>query len=114
AMAKWNAVDGRMLSAIPAATHYDLVIDGLFGIGIKRPITGAWAELIEAANAIAAPRLALDIPSGLDADTGTMMGIAFRATHTLSFLAAKPGLYTLDGPDYCGEVRIADLGVAND
>jgi hydroxyethylthiazole kinase-like uncharacterized protein yjeF len=111
AIEKWNAADGRLLNAIPPATHYDLVIDGLFGIGLKRPITDALEQLIHTANAIAAPRLALDIPSGLDADTGAMTGTTFRATHTITFLAAKSGLYTLDGPDLCGEVRIDDLGV---
>ena len=114
AMEKWNAADGRLLNAIPPAVHYDLVIDGLFGIGFKRPITGAFEQLIDTANAIAAPRLALDIPSGLDGDTGAMTGATFRATHTITFLAAKPGLYTLDGPDLCGEVRIDDLGVRDD
>ncbi len=114
AMDKWNAADGRLLNAIPPAAHYDLVIDGLFGIGLKRPITDAFEQLIHTANAIATPRLALDIPSGLDGDTGAMTGTSFRATHTITFLAAKPGLYTLDGPDLCGEVRIDDLGVHDD
>lgn len=112
ALEKWNAADGRLLNAIPAAVHYDLVVDGLFGIGLARPVDGIMARLIEQANAVRAPRLALDIPSGLDADTGTRMGNVFHATHTLTFIAGKPGLYTLEGPDACGVVRIADLGVA--
>jgi hydroxyethylthiazole kinase-like uncharacterized protein yjeF len=56
--------------------------------------------------------LALDLPSGLDADTGRVMGVAVRATHTLSFIGGKPGLYTLDGPDHCGTVSVADLGLS--
>ena len=114
ALAKWHAVDGRVLNAIPPNARYDLVIDGLFGIGLVRPIDGAAAGLIGASSALPCRRLALDIPSGINADTGGVMGVAFRATHTLTFIARKPGLYTLDGPDHCGEVRIATLGLGPD
>jgi len=93
---------------------YGLVVDGLFGIGLTRPITGAWAELIARINAFRGPVLALDIPSGLDGDSGQVLGIAVRATHTLSFIGGKPGLYTLDGPDHCGEVKVVDLGLRLD
>jgi len=109
ALAKWNAADGRLLQAIPAGARYDLVVDGLFGIGLVRPLAHASAGLIAAASALPGPRLALDVPSGLNADTGAVMGAAFRATHTVTFIARKPGLYTLDGPDHCGEIRLAPL-----
>ena len=94
-----------------AAGKYGLVVDGLFGIGLTRPIEGAWADLIARINAFGGPVLALDIPSGLDGDTGRVLGIAVRATHTLSFIGGKPGLYTLDGPDHCGEISVVDLGL---
>ncbi|MET0681495.1 MAG: NAD(P)H-hydrate dehydratase [Burkholderiales bacterium] len=109
ALAKWNAADGRLLKAIPAGARYDLVVDGLFGIGLVRPLTAATAELVRAASALPGAKLALDIPSGINADTGALMGTAFRATHTITFIARKPGLYTLDGPDHCGEIRLAAL-----
>jgi hydroxyethylthiazole kinase-like uncharacterized protein yjeF len=99
--------------AVPGG-DYGLVVDGLFGIGLTRPVTGPQAELIARINAYAGPVLALDIPSGIDGDTGRIMGIAVRATHTLSFIGGKPGLYTLDGPDHCSEVRIDDLGLRLD
>ena len=67
------------------------------------------AELVGAASALPCAKLALDIPSGINADTGAVMGAAFRATHTITFIARKPGLYTLDGPDHCGEIRLATL-----
>jgi hydroxyethylthiazole kinase-like uncharacterized protein yjeF len=111
AHAKWNAADGRLLQSIPPAARYDLIIDGLLGIGLVRPVGGAIAELIRAAGSLAATRLALDVASGINADTGAVMGTAFRATHTITFIAHKPGLYTLDGPDHCGEVHLADLGL---
>jgi hydroxyethylthiazole kinase-like uncharacterized protein yjeF len=93
---------------------YGLVVDGLFGIGLIRPIAGAYAELIARINAFSGPVLALDVPSGLDGDTGRVLGVAVRATLTLSFIGGKPGLYTLDGPDHCGQVSVADLGLCLD
>jgi hydroxyethylthiazole kinase-like uncharacterized protein yjeF len=105
----------RLLPDIPPKTRWSLIVDGLFGIGLARPLTGKEASLVETANQLAAeqdcPLLALDCPSGLDADTGFCRGIAIRATHTLSFIAAKPGFYTADGPDYCGQVLFDNLGV---
>jgi hydroxyethylthiazole kinase-like uncharacterized protein yjeF len=96
---------------LPASARWSLVIDGLFGIGLSRDLDGNYARLVDYANAQRCPVLALDIPSGLDADTGRVRGSAVRATHTLTFIALKPGLLTLDGPDHCGEITVADLGV---
>jgi hydroxyethylthiazole kinase-like uncharacterized protein yjeF len=111
ALEKWRAADGRLLASIPTDTRYDLIVDGLFGIGLGRPISGRDAELIAQANRLPGRKLALDVPSGINADTGAVMGVAFRATHTLTFIARKPGLYTLDGPDHCGDVSTATLGL---
>lgn len=99
--------------AVPTR-RYGMVVDGLFGIGLGRPVEGAWADLIARINAFAGPVLALDIPSGLDGDTGRVLGVAVHATHTLSFIGGKPGLYTLDGPDHCGQVSVVDLGLRLD
>ena len=95
-----------------SAASLSLIVDGLFGIGLQRPLEGRHAELIERLNAIDAPKLALDIPSGLDAGTGRILGCAFRATETITFIGLKPGLLTLDGPDCCGDIGVADLGIA--
>jgi len=102
---------GEVLTTIPPATRWDLAIDGLFGIGLKRAPEGIDAHHIAQLNALTCPVLALDVPSGLNADTGVMLGTAVRATYTLSFIAHKPGLLTRDGPDCCGEVHIASLGL---
>lgn len=106
---------GSTLTSIPETPRWALIVDGLFGIGLQRDIEGHPAELVRAANALAArdrcPLLALDCPSGLDADTGQLRGAAIRASHTISFIAGKPGLYTGDGPDHCGEISIASLGL---
>ena len=98
---------------IPAQKYWSLIIDGLFGIGLTRAPDGIYAEWISAANQLAqrdhCPLLALDCPSGLNADTGQTLGTAITASHTLTFIAAKPGLLTADGPDHCGEIRVASL-----
>jgi hydroxyethylthiazole kinase-like uncharacterized protein yjeF len=90
---------------------WGLVIDGLFGIGLTRAVQGDYAKLVEYANRQRCPVLALDVPSGIQSDSGQALGAAVRASHTISFLALKPGLLTLDGPDHCGEVTVASLGL---
>jgi hydroxyethylthiazole kinase-like uncharacterized protein yjeF len=111
ALAKWEAAGGDLLSAIPAGVRFGLAVDGLFGIGLARPLGAAHAGLVRALNALGAPVLALDIPSGVNGDTGAAMGDAVRATRTVTFIARKPGLLTLDGPDHCGETVVEPLGV---
>ena len=96
---------------LPPGRHWDLVIDGLFGIGLARNIDGEYAKRVEFINAQSCPVLALDIPSGIESDTGRVLGCAVRATHTLTFIAHKPGLLTLDGPDHCGQIHVAELGL---
>ncbi len=96
------------------ATPWSLVIDGLFGIGLQRPIAAPMHGLIQDINQLSCPILALDVPSGLNADTGVVggeSGIAVRATHTISFIADKPGLHTADGQDHAGRVQVANLGI---
>ena len=90
---------------------WGLVVDGLFGIGLARDVAGEHAALVDYANRQRCARLALDIPSGLHADTGRVLGRAVRATHTVTFIALKPGLLTLDGPDHCGEIHVDALGL---
>jgi ADP-dependent NAD(P)H-hydrate dehydratase / NAD(P)H-hydrate epimerase len=111
ALAKWEAAGGTLQEDIPKDSRFDLVIDGLFGIGLKRALAGAYAAQVETLNALGVPILALDIPSGIDADTGAVMGCAVRADHTITFIAHKPGLLTLDGPDHAGDIRLDALGL---
>ena len=113
AFAAWRNAGGETVSDFPAApaNGWALVVDALFGIGLKRPIEGRYAKWIDALNAQPAPRLAIDIPSGLDADTGRILGTVFRASTTLTFLALKPGLLTLDGPDIAGTIHVHRLDI---
>jgi hydroxyethylthiazole kinase-like uncharacterized protein yjeF len=111
AFAKWQAAGGALSDQMPRG-RCDLLVDGLFGIGLGRPPQGRAADLIAAANAGRAPILALDIPSGLHGDTGAVLGSAIHARRTITFLGLKPGLLTLDGPDHAGDVTVAPLGFA--
>ncbi len=113
ALDAWRAVGGEILDEIPER-RWALAVDGLFGIGLTRPVEGRAAELIDRINRLGCPILAVDVPSGLCADTGRVLGVAVGASRTLTFIAGKPGLYTLDGPDHCGEVGIDTLGLAID
>ena len=94
--------------------QWSLVVDGMFGIGLKEALTGSRSQLVEIVNTLPCPILALDVPSGLNADTGNVVGddaVAIRATHTITFIADKPGLHTGKGRDHAGEVHIASLDV---
>ena len=100
--------------------RYGLIIDGIFGIGLTRAITGQIAALIQHVNQLSqkyhVPVLALDVPSGLNADTGQITGesgIVIQASHTITFIANKPGLHTAAGKDYSGHVELADLNIAS-
>ena len=115
ALRKWHEAGGSELPKLPNATtiahDYDLVVDGLFGIGLTRALEGRYARAVAAINQSGRPVFALDIPSGINSDTGAIMGCAVRAARTLTFIARKPGLATLDGPDYCGQISLATLGL---
>ena len=95
----WHNAEGTTVREWPDGP-FGLIVDGLFGIGLARPIEGVPAQWIARANASALPVLALDIPSGLDADTGVARSPAIRASATATFIALKPGLLTGDGPDH--------------
>lgn len=93
----------------------EVVIDGLFGTGLTRPLAGRALELVQKANRRPKPTLsiALDLPSGLDANTGAALGNSdgvFRATHTVTFGNGKPGLFTGFGRDCCGHIEVVGLG----
>lgn len=111
---QWQAAGGRTLDALPAADACDLGIDALFGIGLARPLAGAWRDAADWLSALPGGCVALDVPSGLDADTGAWVGgvPGVRARTTISFLAAKPGLFTAEGADACGTVVLDALGAA--
>lgn len=95
----------------PELDAADVVIDAILGTGLGRPVGGTWRSAIEAINARPLPVLAIDIPSGLHADSGVVMGVAVKAALTATFIGLKRGLFTGEGPDFCGEIRFDDLAV---
>jgi hydroxyethylthiazole kinase-like uncharacterized protein yjeF len=100
----------------PGAQEYALVIDALFGIGMTRPMAASpqHADLLAACAAPGGPRMvAIDLPTGLDADTGATMAPHFAAALTVTFHAAKPGHYLGRGPETCGKLVVADIGISS-
>jgi ADP-dependent NAD(P)H-hydrate dehydratase / NAD(P)H-hydrate epimerase len=88
-----------------------LIIDALFGAGLDRPVKDEPHDVIEAINANGAPVLAVDLPSGINGTTAALMGVAVRATETVTFFRRKPAHLLLPGRIYCGRVRVADIGI---
>jgi ADP-dependent NAD(P)H-hydrate dehydratase / NAD(P)H-hydrate epimerase len=105
-----RARDSGVSFALQPPPQWDLGIDALFGLGNSRPLEAAAAQWAAAMNSGAAPVLAVDLPSGLNSDTGN--GESIHAAHTLSLLTLKPGLFTAHGRDAAGQVWLDDLGVA--
>ncbi len=120
--ARWALAEARAggvpIAAEPPASFdgYGWIVDGLFGIGLARALDGVFGALAHRIAARARSHghvLALDVPSGLDSDTGNVIGggPAVRASHTISFIGAKPGLFTAEGRDYAGTVCVAPIGL---
>lgn len=92
----------------------ELLVDAVFGSGLSRVVEGDFAAALGAMNAHAAPVLALDVPSGLSADSGTVLGTAARADMTVTFVGLKAGLFLGQGPDHVGRLLFAGLGIPED
>lgn len=112
-----------LIGAVPAVTESDLValdqaladaalvVDGIFGTGLDRPVQGLGAAVIERIHRAKATRVALDIPSGIDANSGQVLGAAVRAELTLTFAAHKRGLHQHPGATHAGEIVLVGIGV---
>ncbi|MHC4992031.1 MAG: NAD(P)H-hydrate epimerase [Planctomycetota bacterium] len=103
------------LPEVPAAQageHFsaDLIVDGIFGTGLDRPVRDTAAEVIDRINGSGRPVLAIDVPSGLDCDTGRPLGTAIRATRTVTFVGRKPAMTDPGARHFVGEVSVADIG----
>lgn len=96
------------------ACKAELIVDALLGTGLDRPVTGIYAQAIETINGLDRPVVALDIPSGLHADTGSVLGCAVHASCTISFIGLKRGLFTDEAADYCGKIHFSSLDVPQD
>ncbi len=101
----------KMARDLKGLTEAGLIVDALFGIGLNAPVSGIQRAAIEAINSSKVPVLSVDVPSGLNADTGRVMGAAVRADRTVTFVAPKKGFYLADGPLCCGEIIVRDIGI---
>lgn len=112
AKAAWRASGGEVLPADqPWPEDVEVIIDALLGTGLKAAPRDPYRALIIAANRHPAPVFALDIPSGLDADTGATPGEVIRAAHTVTFIALKPGVLTGKARSVTGQLHYDDLGL---
>jgi hydroxyethylthiazole kinase-like uncharacterized protein yjeF len=109
AAGRWT---GATIAANPAAVgDCDLVIDALFGAGLDRDIEGLPRAMIETINAAGVPVVAVDLPSGINGNTGAVMGVAVKALKTVTFFRRKPGHVLLPGRLHCGAVTLVDIGI---
>ncbi|MGA8708613.1 MAG: NAD(P)H-hydrate dehydratase [Steroidobacteraceae bacterium] len=109
----FRASGGRILDYEPSQLNVaDVIVDALLGTGLKQAVRAGMAEAIDAVNSCGRPVFALDVPSGLNADSGEVMGAAIRAACTISFVALKTGLFLRDGPEHVGRLLFDDLEVS--
>ncbi|MDR1599047.1 MAG: NAD(P)H-hydrate dehydratase [Oscillospiraceae bacterium] len=101
----------RVGDSLPELPRVDCVVDALFGIGLARPVAGVYADAVGRVNGCGASVLAVDIASGIDGETGRLLGAAVRADHTVTFHRPKPGHYLYPGREYTGRLTIAPIGI---
>jgi NAD(P)H-hydrate epimerase len=111
ARARYQRGGGEVMPVDTRLPQADVYVDGLFGSGLNRAPSGAAADLIHMLNGQSKPVLAVDVPSGLNADTGTPFDPCVRAAATACFVGWKRGLFTAHGPDCCGDCTLATLDV---
>ena len=110
----YNQRGGELFSLDNLTQAPDLIVDALLGTGLTRKLSGDYAKAVEIINQSTCPVVAVDIPTGIHADTGCVVGSAVKADVTVSFIGLKQGLFTSDALDYCGEVIFDDLEVSTD
>ena len=91
--------------------NYNLLVDALFGTGLSGDVREPFKTLIGGVNSLNKPIISVDIPSGLDCNTGKILGAAIQATKTVTFAAAKKGFYLGEGPGYTGNVTVTDISI---
>jgi hydroxyethylthiazole kinase-like uncharacterized protein yjeF len=104
-----NDIAEKVKHFVPGA---GVVVDGLFGTGLKGQLSDKYKRLIESINSCNIPILAVDIPSGLDCDTGEPLGAAIKAAWTITFAAVKKGLISANAAQYTGDIFVASIGIA--
>ncbi|MCP4608690.1 MAG: NAD(P)H-hydrate epimerase [Planctomycetes bacterium] len=107
-----NPKDDDVSARVKAfAVNTDMIVDGLFGTGLSGPLRDDYIQLIESINVCDCPIMAVDIPSGLDCDSGQPLGTAVKANCTVTFVAVKKGFVSESAASYTGEIYIASIGI---
>ncbi len=112
AMQNYQQIGGEIIPyQADTACTAEIIVDALLGTGLDRPVTGIYAQAIETINGLDRPVVALDIPSGLHADSGCVLGCAVHACCTIAFIGLKRGQFTGEAADFCGELYFSSLDV---
>lgn len=109
---KINENLGIKTVTLDRVSDYDVIIDGIFGIGLSREVTGKYADVIRSMNEAAGSRVSVDIPSGISAANGRVLGCAVKADYTVTFGYLKTGLVLYPGNEYAGKITVSDCGFA--
>lgn len=106
-----TAYGQELLTEIPENCFYTVVIDAVFGVGLARSVEGIYAQILEQMNALSGEKIAVDIASGISADSGAVLGVAFTANLTVTFAYEKLGMRLWPGTDYSGKIYVEDIGI---
>jgi hydroxyethylthiazole kinase-like uncharacterized protein yjeF len=108
----WNFIEaGAEDEIFGFCQESELIVDAIFGVGIHSPVRGVFEKAICAMSRAQRPVVSIDMPSGLDADTGQVHGVAVKATKTVTLTLPKHGLFEGEGPQYSGEIEVVDIGI---
>ncbi len=107
----YNLLPAEIIKPEVQYNDYDIIIDAIFGIGLNRATSEEICSVFESINKASAIKISVDIPSGVECDSGTVFTKAVASDYTITFIALKPCFLLPDGSDYCGEVTVADIGV---
>lgn len=108
----WQETGGEFVEDLgDALLNADLIIDAILGTGLQRPLDSEWSDVIDRVNELDTPVIAVDIPTGLDADTGAVLGNAIIADYSVCFISLKKGMFTAQARNHCGEIIFNDLQV---
>ncbi len=111
---QFNIVQNLGIEIVEAFTNRDIIVDAMFGVGLSRDITGVYADVIHQMNRSKNTIYAVDIPSGIDADTGKVCGVAVCADYTVTFGCHKIGTVFYPGTEYCGIITVEDIGYSDE
>lgn len=115
---KWNDIGGKSINFkyvnIENFAGVDLIIDAMFGSGLNREITGEYKRIIDMVNDLQIQIVSIDLPSGINGDTGEIMGTAIKANQTITFMLLKIAHVIYPSIEYCGNVKIVDIGISQD